>query len=43
MQEAWREAAIAVLDDDRRMPWWRRWFAPGAPAAPVLGTADEPV
>ncbi len=40
MQEAWREAAIAVLDDDRRVPWWRRWFAPGAP---VLGTADEPV
>jgi serine/threonine-protein kinase len=40
MQEAWREAAIAVLDDNRRVPWWRRWFGPGAP---VLGTADEPV
>jgi hypothetical protein len=39
MQEAWREAALSVLDDDKRVPWWRRWFAPGAP---VLGTADEP-
>jgi eukaryotic-like serine/threonine-protein kinase len=40
MQDAWREAAISVLDDSRRVPWWRRWFAPGAP---VLGsTADEP-
>jgi hypothetical protein len=41
MQEAWREAAVAVLDDSRRVPWWRRWFAPGVPA--TLGTADEPV
>jgi serine/threonine-protein kinase len=41
MQEAWREAALSVLDDDNRVPWWRRWFASGAPAA--LGAADEPV
>jgi serine/threonine-protein kinase len=40
MQEGWREAALSVLDDDKRVPWWRRWFAP---SAPVLGTADEPV
>ncbi|MDQ3997184.1 MAG: serine/threonine-protein kinase, partial [Gemmatimonadota bacterium] len=40
MQEAWREAAIAALDDSRRVPWWRRWFAPDVPA--VIGAADEP-
>jgi serine/threonine-protein kinase len=40
MQEAWREAAVAVLDDNRRVPWWRRWFAAGVPA--TLGTTDEP-
>jgi serine/threonine-protein kinase len=40
MQEAWRDAAVAALDDSRRVPWWRRWFATGAPAA--LGAADEP-
>jgi len=41
MQEAWREAALAALDDNHRVPWWRRWFAAGVPA--TLGTADEPV
>jgi hypothetical protein len=41
MQEAWREAAVSVLDDNRRVPWWRRWFAAGVPA--TLGAADEPV
>jgi eukaryotic-like serine/threonine-protein kinase len=40
MQEAWREAAISVLDDNRRVPWWRRWFAPDVPA--TMGIADEP-
>jgi serine/threonine protein kinase len=40
MQEAWREAAIAALDDSRRVPWWRRWFAPDVPA--TIGAADEP-
>jgi hypothetical protein len=40
MQEAWRDAAVSALDDSRRVPWWRRWFATGAPAA--LGAADEP-
>jgi serine/threonine-protein kinase len=39
MQEAWRDAAVAVLDDNRRVPWWRRWFA-AAPAE--LDPADEP-
>jgi serine/threonine protein kinase len=41
MQDAWREAALAVLDDNRRVPWWRRWFAPNVPA--TLGAADERV
>jgi eukaryotic-like serine/threonine-protein kinase len=41
MQEAWREAAVAVLDDNRRVPWWRRWFASDVPA--TLDMADEPV
>ena len=41
MQEAWREAAIAALDDHRRVPWWRRWFATGAPTP--LDPAGEPV
>jgi eukaryotic-like serine/threonine-protein kinase len=41
MQEAWREAAIAALDDNHRVPWWRRWIAAGVPA--TLGAADEPV
>jgi serine/threonine-protein kinase len=26
MQEAWREAAGAVLERERRVPWWRRLF-----------------
>jgi serine/threonine-protein kinase len=26
MQEAWREAAGAVLERERRIPWWRRLF-----------------
>jgi serine/threonine-protein kinase len=26
MQEAWREAAGAVLERERRLPWWRRIF-----------------
>jgi hypothetical protein len=26
MQEAWRAAAGAVLERDRRVPWWRRLF-----------------
>ncbi len=27
MQAAWREAVSAVLEQDRPVPWWRRWFA----------------
>jgi hypothetical protein len=26
MQHAWREAIRDVFGDERRMPWWRRWF-----------------
>ncbi|MDQ6634992.1 MAG: protein kinase, partial [Gemmatimonadota bacterium] len=26
MQDAWREAAGAVLERERRVPWWRRIF-----------------
>jgi serine/threonine-protein kinase len=43
MQEAWREAAGAVLERERRVPWWRRifggeegsegWWREEAPAA----------
>ena len=28
MQAAWREAVQIVLERDRQVPWWRRWFAP---------------
>jgi serine/threonine-protein kinase len=28
MQAAWREAVQVVLERDRQVPWWRRWFAP---------------
>ena len=28
MQLAWREAVQAVFERERRVPWWRRWFAP---------------
>jgi serine/threonine-protein kinase len=27
MQTAWREAVQVVLERDRQVPWWRRWFA----------------
>jgi serine/threonine-protein kinase len=27
MQTAWRDAVGALLDQDRQLPWWRRWFA----------------
>ena len=27
MQAAWRDAVGALLDQDRHLPWWRRWFA----------------
>jgi serine/threonine protein kinase len=28
MQTAWRDAVQIVLERDRQVPWWRRWFAP---------------
>jgi len=32
MQEEWREAAGAVLERERRVPWWRRIFGADDPA-----------
>ena len=28
MQAAWREAVQVVLERERQVPWWRRWFSP---------------
>lgn len=39
MQLAWREAVQAVLERDRQVPWWRRWF--GADNAGVAWTGDS--
>jgi serine/threonine-protein kinase len=32
MQVAWREAVQSVFERERRVPWWRRWFAADADA-----------
>jgi serine/threonine-protein kinase len=36
MQQAWREAVQAVLERERQIPWWRRWFG----AANAAWTGD---
>jgi eukaryotic-like serine/threonine-protein kinase len=37
MQAAWREAVQIVLERDRQVPWWRRWFAPDGTGAAWAG------
>ena len=39
MRAAWRETVLAVLERERRSPWWRRWLGADAPA-PMWGS-DE--
>jgi len=39
MQVAWREAVQAVLERERQVPWWRRWFA--SDGAGVAWTGDS--
>jgi hypothetical protein len=31
MQAAWRDAVSAILEQDRQVPWWRRWFVATPP------------
>jgi serine/threonine-protein kinase len=38
MQAAWREAVQTVLERERQVPWWRRWF--GGDGAGVAWTGD---
>jgi len=40
MQAAWRDAVGAVLEQDRQVPWWRRWFAGDAAEGGVSWTGD---
>jgi serine/threonine protein kinase len=42
MQEAWREAAGAVLERERRLPWWRRIFG-GEDSGESWWREDAPV
>ena len=39
MQQAWREAVQAVLERERQIPWWRRWF--GGEGAAMAWTGDS--
>ncbi len=39
MQAAWREAVQTVLERERQVPWWRRWF--GAETSGVAWTGDS--
>ena len=39
MQLAWREAVQTVLERERQVPWWRRWF--GGDGAGVAWTGDS--
>jgi len=39
MQQAWREAVQAVLERERQVPWWRRWF--GGEGAGMAWTGDS--
>lgn len=39
MQSAWRSAVQAVFERERRVPWWRRWFA--ADGAGLAWTGDS--
>lgn len=42
MQAAWREAVQSVLERERQLPWWRRWFGTDGPdGAGVSWTADS--
>jgi len=39
MQSAWRTAVSAVLERERQVPWWRRWF--GGDDAGAAWTGDS--
>jgi eukaryotic-like serine/threonine-protein kinase len=39
MQLAWREVVQTVLERERQVPWWRRWF--GGDGAGVAWTGDS--
>jgi eukaryotic-like serine/threonine-protein kinase len=40
MKIAWREAVLASLERDHRLPWWRRWF--GGENTPQAWGGDQP-
>ena len=41
MQAAWRETVSALLEQDRQVPWWRRWFAADNPDGGAAWTGDQ--
>jgi serine/threonine-protein kinase len=41
MRSAWRKAVQAVFERERRVPWWRRWFA--ADDTSDVWTGESPI
>lgn len=41
MQAAWREAVSTVLEQDRPVPWWRRWFSGDAADGGTAWTGES--
>ena len=41
MREAWRAAVQSVFERERRVPWWRRWFATDDSSA--VWTGESPL
>jgi serine/threonine-protein kinase len=41
MREAWRAAVQTVFERERRVPWWRRWFA--TDDASAVWTGESPL